>query len=95
MINNKEEFTYPSLTNEEREEIKNLSNEENGFISKGEQLSFEIQTDLQRKQHADNMTKEETFHFILGAVSGGLMIAGVFVVVFFIFLLFATNVWLK
>ena len=95
MINQRDEFTYPMLTEEEREKISSLSEEEDGFFSEGEESFYGKQADLHRKQYAENMTKEETFHFILGAVSGGLMIAGVFILVFFIFLLFATTVWLK
>ena len=76
----KEEFHFPEMTEEEAFE----GSEE------------EWKAEQQRRQHfQESLSKEEKVHFILGAVSGGLAIAGVFLVVFFLFLLFATKVWLR
>lgn len=59
----------------------------------------EYQEELEehRQQHRiqqEELTGEQKVHFIAGAVGAGLLIAGVFVVVFFLFLLFCTKVWL-
>lgn len=59
----------------------------------------EYQEDLEehRQQHMyqqEQMTGEEKVHYITGAVAAGLVIAGVFMIIFFLFLLFCTHVWL-
>lgn len=57
---------------------------------------FQEELDEHREQHRiqqEQMNGEQTFHFITGAVAAGLLIAAVFGVVFFLFLLFCTNVW--
>ena len=40
-------------------------------------------------------TAKETFYIVAGAVGSGLLIAGLFIVVAFLFLLFCTQIWLK
>lgn len=40
-------------------------------------------------------TKKETLYIIAGAVGSGLLIAGVFILVIFLFILFCTQVWFK
>ena len=75
-----EKFQFPKMTEKESFE----GNEE------------EWEAEQLRRQYSRNtMNKEEKFHYILGAVAGALAVAGVFLVVFFLFLLFATKVWLK
>jgi len=59
---------------------------------------FEEELEEYRQQHMmhqQQLTGEEKVHFITGAVAAGLVIAGVFMVVFFLFLLFCTQVWLS
>ena len=41
------------------------------------------------------MSKDETRGYIWAAVKAGLLIASVFVVVYFLFILFCTRVWLR
>ena len=58
---------------------------------------FQEELEEHRQQHMweqEKMSGEETVHYITGAVAAGLVIAGVFLVVFFLFLLFCTKVWL-
>lgn len=77
--NKEEEFQFPSFTEEE------LSEYEDG----------EREAELQRKRFLqEGLDREQTFHFILGAVASGLVIAGVYLVVYFLFLLFAVKVGL-
>ena len=57
---------------------------------------YQEELDEHRQQHMyhqEQMTGEERIHFITGAVAAGLVIAGVFLMVFFLFLLFCTKVW--
>ncbi len=57
---------------------------------------FQEELEEHRQQHMyaqEQMSGEEKVHFIAGAVAAGLVIAGVFIVVFFLFLLFCTKVW--
>lgn len=58
---------------------------------------YQEELDEHRQQHMweqEKMNDEETVHYITGAVAAGLVIAGVFIVIFFLFLLFCTKVWL-
>lgn len=80
MNREKEEFHFPAKTEEEAFE--------------GTKEEWEAEK-LRRQYQKDTMNSEEKVHFILGAVLAGLSIAGVFLVVFFLFLLFATKVWLR
>ena len=57
---------------------------------------YQEELDEHRQQHMyqqEQMTGEEKFHYIIGAVAAGLAILAVFGVVFFLFLLFCTKVW--
>lgn len=58
---------------------------------------FQEEEDEQDKPYMvqPELTKEEKLHYLLGAVSAGLMIAGVFLVAAFLFLLFCTKIWLR
>ena len=77
--NIEEEFQFPHLTEEELLDYK----------------SEERESDLQRRKFMkDRMDRGQTFHFILGAVAAGLVIAGIYLVVYFLFLLFAVKIGL-
>ena len=57
---------------------------------------FQEELEEHRQQHMyaqEQMTGGERVHFIAGAVAAGLAILAVFGVVFFLFILFCTNVW--
>ena len=58
---------------------------------------FQDELEEHRQQHMyeqDRISGEETIHYITGAVAAGLVIVAIFGVVFFLFLLFCTKVWL-
>ena len=58
---------------------------------------FQEELEEHRQQHMyaqEQMSGSEKAHFIAGAVAAGLAILAVFGVVFFLFILFCTNVWL-
>ena len=64
---------------------------------KFEYPEYQEELDEHRQQHMyqqEQMTGEEKIHYITGAVAAGLVIAGVFLIIFFLFLLFCTKVWL-
>ena len=57
---------------------------------------FQEEVEEHRQQHMyaqEQMSSGEKAHFIAGAVVAGLAILAVFGVVFFLFILFCTNVW--
>ena len=57
---------------------------------------FQEELEEHRQQHMyeqEQMSGGEKVHFIAGAVMAGLAILAVFGVVFFLFILFCTNVW--
>ena len=57
---------------------------------------FQEELEEHRQQHMyaqEKMSGSEKVHFIAGAVAAGLAILAVFGVVFFLFILFCTNVW--
>lgn len=57
----------------------------------------EQEDSLNEKQRAalrqENLTPKEKFMWIGGAVAAGLLIAGIFIVACFLFLLFCTKIW--
>lgn len=79
MYQKEEEFQFPKMTEEE--------------FFEGTKEEWEAEK-LRRRYMQENLSKGEKAHYILGAVAGGLIIAGTFLIVFFFFLLFATKVWL-
>ena len=50
---------------------------------------------LQSQQDFSDMSKEDTREIVKGAVKAGLLIAGVFLVAAFLFILFCIHVWFR
>ena len=54
-----------------------------------------IYDDEKREQTTPQFTKEETKYIIRGALGASLLIAGIFILGAFLFILFCSQIWLK
>ena len=66
-----------------------------GFINKKYKKDLNQEMPDVQQGPEEEMTRKETFVVVFNAVLATLLIAGVFLLVIFLFLLFCTNVWFK